>query len=397
MEDKLPMERIIPSYAGNNLVNLVAELERRLIGHSPTRGLRSDLSRLIPTARNYLLVVFDGLGSAQLSHPHAGALQAAHRASLEAPFPTTTTVSLSSICTGLTPLQHGVIGYRQWFPDLGKVVSLLRWTDLWGRHVQYDTGSFLPAPNLWERLGDRQARGIIVQPSAFFNTPLSRMLYRGAEMRGYSSPFEVDPAYLVARSKRTLAIVYHHSVDMAAHEEGQLSQKYAQAVDEASRLWTRLARRLPPDTVMVGTADHGHIDIAAEGKLTLSKADTEGMRWWGDSRALMLSGPTERIEALSERTGSQVLSSRSLRRWLGRGRPHAQLESRMPDAVLLAPDSAGIFPKGMDSQKTGHHGGATPAEIRIPLLVWSESDGPPVSWTQPTAHPLRPQGDVTPC
>ena len=363
------MERIIPSYAGDNLVNLVAELERRLTGHSPTRGLRSDLGGLIPPARNYLLVVFDGLGSAQLSHPSAGALRAAHRASLEAPFPTTTTVSLSSICTGLTPLQHGVIGYRQWFPDLGKVVSLLRWTDLSGRHVPYNTGAFLPAPNLWERLRARQTRGIIVQPSAFFNTPLSRMLYRGAEMRGYSSPFEVDPAYLVARSKRTLAMAYHHKVDVAAHEEGQLSHKYGQAVDEAGRLWTRLARRLPPETVMVGTSDHGHFDIPPEGKLTLSKADTEGIRWWGDSRALMLSGPIRRIEGLAERTGSQILDPRSLRKWLGRGKPHPELAARMPDAVFLAPDGAGIFPKGMDSRKIGHHGGVTAAEARIPLLV----------------------------
>lgn len=363
------MERIVPSYAGNNLVNLVTELERRLTGRSPTRGLRSDLAALIPPARNYLLVVFDGLGSAQLSHPKAGALRTAHRASLEAPFPTTTTVSLSSICTGLTPFQHGVIGYRQWFPDLGKVVSLLRWTDLSGRHVTYDTGSFLPAPNLWERLRDRQARGIIVQPAAFFDTPLTRMLYRGAEMRGYSSPFEADPAYLVGRSKRTLAMVYHHQVDVAAHEEGQLSHKYGRAVDEAGRLWARLARRLPPDTVMVGTSDHGHIDIPPESKLTLSKADTEGMRWWGDSRALMLDGPIQRIEALAEQTGSQVLSSRSLRKWLGRGKPHPELESRMPGAVLLAPDGTGVFPKGMDSRKIGHHGGVTAAEVRIPLLV----------------------------
>ena len=67
-----------------------------------------------------------------------------------------------------------------------KVVSLLRWTDLSGRYGPVRTpASFLPAPNLWERLSPHQARGIVVQPAAFFDTPLTRMLYRGAEMRGY--------------------------------------------------------------------------------------------------------------------------------------------------------------------------------------------------------------------
>lgn len=363
------MERSVPSFAGNNLVNLVAELERRLIGHSPTRGLRSDLARLVPAARHYLLVVFDGLGADQLSHPNASALRRSNRANLEAPFPTTTTVGLSSICTGLSPRRHGVIGYRQWFPDLRKVVSLLRWTDLSGREVRYDTGSFLPAPNLWERLQSRQARGMIVQPAAFLDTPLTRMLYRGAEMRGYRSPVEVDPAYLFTRSKPTLAMVYHHAVDVAAHEGGQRSESYGLAMSGADRLWARLADRLPADTVMVGVSDHGHCDIPEEGKLILEKADTEGLRWWGDSRALMLSGPSDRIHALAEMTGSKMIAANVLRTWLGRGQPHPELEARIPDAVLLAPESTGIFPRGMDTQMTGHHGGLTPAEARIPLLI----------------------------
>lgn len=52
---------VVPSYDGTSLVNLAAELEIRLTGRSPTRGLRPDLAAHIPDARNYLLVVIDGL------------------------------------------------------------------------------------------------------------------------------------------------------------------------------------------------------------------------------------------------------------------------------------------------------------------------------------------------
>ncbi len=363
------MKRNMPSYEGHNLVNLMAELERRLAGNSPGRVLHGDLAALIPPARHYLLVIFDGLGAGQLPHPRAERMGASHLGNLEAPFPTTTTVGLSSIATGLTPLGHGVIGYRQWFPDLGKVVNLLRWTDIGGNSVKYDTASFLPAPNLWERLSAAGVRGVIVQPAEFFDTPLSRMLYRGAEMRGYSSPWEVDPAYLVNPSRRTLAMIYHHEVDVAAHEKGQCSPEFGKAVAGADQLWARLAARLPPDTVMVGTADHGHRDIREENKLKLTRGDTKGIRWWGDSRSLMLSGPPDRIAALAERTGAEMVPKHQLRRWLGRGSPHPHLASRLPDALLLAPDHVGIFPKGMDTKKIGHHGGLTRAEAEIPLLV----------------------------
>jgi len=363
------LERVTPSYDGANLVNLVAELECRLAGSSPSPGLRAELAALIPPARHYLLVIFDGLGADQLSHPRVSSMVVSHRGDLEAPYPTTTTVGLSSIVTGLTPRQHGVIGYRQWLPEVGKVVNLLRWTDLSGQAVDYDTGSFLPAPNLWERLAARRVSGVIVQPAGFFRTPLSRMLYRGAQMRGYSSPGEVDPAYLVNPSTRTLAMVYHHQVDVAAHENGRLSPEFGEAIAGAEQLWARLAARLPADTVMVGTSDHGHCDIGEADKLKLSRGETKGMRWWGDSRSLMLKGPPDRIGALAERTGSEVIPQHILRRWLGGGRPHRNLQSRLPDAVLLASDHTGIFPKGMDTKKIGHHGGLTRAEVEIPLLV----------------------------
>ena len=44
----------VPSYEGDNLVNLLAELEIRLTGRSPTKGLHPDLADLIPHKRNYV-------------------------------------------------------------------------------------------------------------------------------------------------------------------------------------------------------------------------------------------------------------------------------------------------------------------------------------------------------
>ena len=207
--------------------------------------------------------------------------------------------------------------------------------------VDYHTPSFLPAPNLWERLAARQVRGVVVQPAVFFGTPLTGMLYRGAGMRGYSSPSEVDPAYLVTGSTRTLAMIYHHAVDVAAHEKGQRSSEYRQAIAGAGRLWARLARRLPPDTVMVGTSDHGHMDIPESDKIKLAKADTDGLRWWGDSRSLMLSGPSDRIRTLAERTGADPDPRRPAPQVAGPGQtpsatriPHARRPAAGPRRAL---------------------------------------------------------------
>ena len=126
-QDTAAVANPVPSYEGDNLVNLMAELELRLTGRSPTRGLRSELAGLIPDKRNYALVIIDGLGDRQLAQPSAERLRQSSRAGLQAPFPTTTTVGLSSVATALTPLQHGAIGYTQWMPSLGRIVNMLQW------------------------------------------------------------------------------------------------------------------------------------------------------------------------------------------------------------------------------------------------------------------------------
>ena len=194
------MGDLMPSYQGDNLVYLLAELEIRLTGRSPTRGLHSDLAGLISHQRNYVLVIDDGLGAHQLSHPNAGRLRRSQRAVLRAPFPTTTVVGLSSVTTAMAPMQHGVIGFTQWIPTLQKAVNMMFWEDLEGNPVDYDPTGFLPTPNLWERLAAADVKPVIVHPSSFFrDSPLSNMLYRGAERHGYSSLSDINPSMLKAQ------------------------------------------------------------------------------------------------------------------------------------------------------------------------------------------------------
>ena len=258
---------LMPSYEGDNLVNLVAELEIRLTGRSPTRGLRSDLADLIPHQRNYVLVINDGLGAHQLAHPKAGRLRRSQRAVLRAPFPTTTVVGLSSVATAMAPMQHGVIGFTQWIPTQQKVVNMMFWDDLEGNPVDYDPIGFLPTPNLWERLAAADVKPVIVHPSSFFrDSPLSDMLYRGAERHGYSSLSDINPSMLLDNNERALVVVYLSPVDRAAHRHGQKSVEYPRALKETGRLWERMARSVPSDTVLIGTADHGHRDIPRKGK-----------------------------------------------------------------------------------------------------------------------------------
>ena len=363
------MDNPIPSYEGANLANLAAELEIRLTGRSPTRGLRPDLAGLIPHTRNYVLVIIDGLGDLQLSHPAAETIRRYRRAALTAPFPTTTSVALSSVITAMAPMQHGVIGYTQWMPTLGAVVDMLEWVDFaTGQPVDLDPAGFHPTPNLPERLSAAGVRTTIFQPTDLLDTPLSKMACRGAERHGYPSPFDIGPPAPSRNGHRTLTVVYTVPVDTAAHASGQRSQAYSAALSQTGQVWEHLRSSFPSDTTLIGSADHGHCDIPPEGKIYLDEDLTEGMTWWGDGRVSFFSGPLEPVHRIARRTNAQFVNADQLRRWLGGGPPHPAL-TELPTAALLAPPGTVIFPQHLPSPYIGHHGGITPQELLIPLLV----------------------------
>ena len=167
---------------------------------------------------------------------------------------------------------------------------------------------------------------------------------------------------------RTLIVVYLSPVDKAVHMHGQLSAEHRRALKNTSRLWERLSRSVPSDTVLIGTADHGHCDIPPDGRIRLDTHLTKGLDCWGDGRVLVFNGPIEQIHHIAERTGARYIDAQQLREWLGGGTPHPALVE-FPTAALLAPPGTVILPRHIGDHEIGHHGGITPQELLIPLLV----------------------------
>jgi len=352
------------------LANLVAELEFRLTGHSLVDRLDPGISVSIPDASSYVLALFDGLGSVQLGHRAALSLAGASAGSIAAPFPTTTTVSMATIATGTHPVTHGVIGHQMWVPELESVVNVLKWTGQHGTTVEFDTTGFLPGPNLWERLQRTGIEPVTIQPGDFAGSPLTTMLYRGCRFEPvYTDAERLEATIEMARVPGRLVFVYFAEVDYAAHVGGQRSQMYDEAVGRVDTAWSVLSSRLPDDVTLIGTADHGHVDYAEDQKLLIRDPAYRPLTFFGDSRAVMVRGDRELIDRLASETGSSVVERDELVGRLGPGAPHPELEKRLPDALLDPPPDRILIPRGFDKRLVGYHGGLSPGEVDIPLLI----------------------------
>ncbi len=355
-----------PDYAGGSLVNLMAELEGRLGGAPLLPRLQNSLAAAIPDAPTYVLVMFDGLGAAQLNHP-AATLSADQAGTIDAVFPTTTTVSLATVATGLPPSQHGLLGYQLWMPQVGHVVNTIKWTTLWGEPLELDTSVMLPIPNLWERLAALGREPITVQPGHFAGSGLSRALYRGCRFEPVFTEDEVVAATVdLAGEPGRLIFTYVPHVDFAAHSYGQNSAEYVESLTVASRIWDGIANRLPRTAVMVGTADHGHVDFAESKRVRIPKELEKDRTFYGDSRVMFVRGEESPEFAALPATW---IDAEEILDWWGPPPFHETFNDRVPDGVLLSDDDSVLLHAHSDKRLIGQHGGLMDEEREVPLLV----------------------------
>ena len=368
-----------PDYSGGSLNNLVAELEWRLTGSAPALRLHARLAEQIPEAATYVLFLIDGLGVHQLDHRAAASLADAHRGTIDAPFPTTTSVSLASVATGLPPRRHGLIGHFVLLSGHPNPVNTLRWVDTTGRAVTSYAPGLLSAPNLWERLWMAGMEPITIQPATYANTPLTKALYRGCRFEGVVDTDELVRATVdLSRIPGRLVFAYYPLVDIAAHMHGPASPEYAAALTDVATAWDRIGALLPTDAALIGTADHGVAAIAGSGKHRLHSRDTPDLTLFGDPRSLYVKGPRERIEELGARLPATWYPRDSLESlWgpeVGPSPVGPSAPVIKPDGAFLAHDGCVLLPGHMDKRLVGYHGGLDIREVEIPVLVAEAPD-----------------------
>ncbi len=294
-------------------------------------------------------------------------LRTAMRDVIDAPFPTSTTVSLSTVVTGLPPSQHGLLGYQAWLPNLEVVANTIHWTTLWGHPLDYDLASFLPSPNLAERLTAAGTETITVQPANFEESRLTKVLFRGCRFESaYTTTEWVDAVTQLAQIPNRLIIAYLPHVDIAAHVNGQNSSNYSDALRLVSSAWEAMANRLAPHAVAIGTADHGHIDFPKNRQFKIPREDHDNRVFFGDGRAMFVKGDGA---PLATKLPATWIPLAEMIQWWGPQPHHLTLTDRLPDGVLLANDDVLLLHRYSDTRMVGNHGALTNEERLIPLIV----------------------------
>ena len=382
-----------PSPAVPNLVDL-AQAYAMLSGASDIELSHhaQSIAAAIGPSDHLVLVLVDGLGLDMVDGLGQNSFFRSHLLMpLQAVFPSTTAVSLTSLATAKWPNEHAITGWWTHLPDAGpSVASVLHFTSRSDRRPLAALGvpleEVFPVPSVLASLG-RDALSVL--PEKIATSVYSAYFSGNAPTFGYKS-FEGAVDSVIARidraSQSTFTYLYTDRLDGLAHIHGVTRPEVLAAVSSLDRQLARLSKALSGHATVVATADHGFLDAPASARHQLRVTDPVIALLRsppsGDARVLYLhirDGTEQRLrEQFRERFGERfaliTVDEAETLELFGPGPLSTETRRRMGDFVAISMGQDVItYHAGSGVAKAmleaSQHSGLSPSEMCIPLIV----------------------------
>ncbi len=346
----------------------------------------------VPAAERAIVLVIDGLGwTALRRHLDAAPCLASFAGrSLTAGFPTTTATSLASIGTGLVPGQHGLICYTTALPDVPELTEPINWLRWAGALSGTDLRELAPPevlqprPTMFEQVTAHGIHPVVVAPSEYRTSGLTRAILRGGSYRGSATLADLVATIVAALREPAPQLIYAYLADqdLIGHKHGPHTDAWRMQLTLIDRAVELLTQRLPAGVQLLITADHGMVDVPDAAKIDYDERPelSEGvLSLAGESRVRFLHVQPGQVDAVYDRwratlgDGVQLLRASELiaAGWLG---PQVtdQAVARIGDLVAVSRDATTVVRRKAEpylAAMTGQHGALTDDELLVPLLI----------------------------
>lgn len=393
-----------PAYNGSCIAN-IPDTAAKLLGLRANRPIAyEEVSEFGEKTENVILILLDGLGFDQVNQakkrlglPSLDRI-ATHSKMLPitSVFPSTTATAMTSLHSGLTPQEHGVIGYTMYLRELGAIAQMLRFVPVHSGRTLFDLGieakGFLGGKTIHERLTEEGINSAVYLPSYISDTGLSRVTNRGAKVEphnGVSDMLVLLRKNLERSAGRAFSFAYHPSPDTLSHARGPYSEAYGVELESVfrlvdSELFRKLDRGVAKKTVVMISGDHGAVHVDRDRVIDL--ADHQGLLRMlklpptGDSRALILhvmEGEEDEVKKYFEEHWPGLFEVRKSRSMLdegffGIGRIKQETYDRVGDLVVLPKFRNAVDNSTLDPHHEnipGRHGGMSGEEMNVPLIL----------------------------
>ena len=378
-------DAVLPAYGRRSLAEVLPALLTALgVPGDPTQGNELEIA---PAGAVALLLV-DGLGSELLDRYAADAPFLASlpdAGPLTVGFPSSTSISLASLGTGLPPGAHGMLGIS-FRAATGDLLDTLHWrshgvADPVDLRERLPPEEVQPRRTVFERAEAAGVHVTVVSKAEFGGSGLTRAALRGGRFRGTYALGDLAAEMITALTGPgpRLCYGYHSHLDGLGHLRGPGSLPWRLQLSQVDRLAALIAEHLPPGAALVVTGDHG---------MVLADRVIDADRHPALQAGVEMLGGDPRSRHVYVRPGAQDDVLAAWRAVLGDGAwvvPGEQaiaegwfgpvdprMRARIGDVVAAARGGTAVVRTEAEpfiSGMPGQHGSLTAAEQLVPLLV----------------------------
>lgn len=375
------------------------------------------LKRVNPQPQNVIVLMIDGFGYRQwltYAERYPFFRRVTERGTLlpvTALFPSTTAASVTTINSGLTPQEHGLIEWHLYLEELDEVIYTLPFTTLDAKDQRdsllkrgADPRILFNDTSLHARLRNHGITSHAILRSLYAKSAYGSVSQAGAEVLQYSSAPDMLVhlrQHLVDVKQQSYFYVYWDEVDHLSHLYEPHSEAYLAELNGLSHLLQtefldKVDRKTAERTVLFVTADHGHVVMKPDETIYLNQWPevTEALAKspagktihpWGSTRDVFLKVEDDRVDDviafLSEKLAgkSRVVRSHEEadRGLFGMGREHPQFRKRIGNVLVLPHEEYTVwyqYPGLEKSKHRGMHGGLSREEMLTVLSFATLSD-----------------------
>ncbi|MCD6370533.1 MAG: alkaline phosphatase family protein [Thermoplasmata archaeon] len=310
-----------------------------------------------------ILILIDALGMNLFKKYHLEDMWSEYTV-LTSLFPSTTANVLTTLYTGLKPIEHGILEFRMFYEEYGGVIKTLPFTTEESREndlllkMGYSPNKLFALPTIFQRLREEGMISAALIRSEYADASYTRFLMDTAEIVPYR---DLHEAFLLLRKRNEdFVYLYLDYLDTTEHLYGVHSPETREVLMEIVEEVEKLRKSC--DAMIIIAADHGQVDMEKIEVIPWNCPYPPG----GSPRDLFIysCAPPENMGTVLEK--SELLQSGIL----GEGAGHPSIEKRVPDYILLPPDSCGVWNRRF--RACGLHGGLSEEEMLVPFVVLCE-------------------------
>lgn len=378
------MNKIVKPNWSNSILNVTTSILKHYGYNSsyPTIPLLDE--ELEKDKKNIILLLLDGLGNENLEElSPKGILSRNKKMTLTSTFPSTTVAATSSVESGVTPLEHGWLGWSLYFKEFDRNIDIFPYRDsITKEEIPLTSGNgkeILRYKSVYDKIYEKN--GDLVKRYSFHPEKINHD-FTSCINKSYGDISDMfDKLYEVCQEDgKKYIYAYSANPDYDMHEFGSNNPKIKKDIFRIEKELKKFVKKVD-DTLVIVIADHGHIDVE-----WVYISEIPGMKEClkrfptieGRARNISLNAGKEEefLEIYKKylKNDFVLYSKKEIleENFFGLGKKHFKFDDFIDDYMLCAIGNKCLgyeLPKEEDFIMKSTHAGLTEREMIVPLII----------------------------